>query len=167
MLKGVERPVNKPFELNGSLQDAVANYSKSIARAAFTYLKNTADAEDITQEVFLALLEKQPHFESEEHLKAWLLRVAINKSKNALKSGWFTRTQPLFEALPALSPQENEVLSCVISLDEKYRIPIHLFYYEGYSIEEIGKILRLNPATVGTRLARGRALLKKMIGNID
>lgn len=81
MLKGVERPVNKPFELNGSLQDAVANYSKSIARAAFTYLKNTADAEDITQEVFLALLEKQPHFESEEHLKAWLLRVAINKSK--------------------------------------------------------------------------------------
>ena len=153
--------MNKPFELNGSLQDAVANYSKSIARAAFTYLKNTADAEDITQEVFLALLEKQPHFESEEHLKAWLLRVAINKSKNALKSGWFTRTQPLFEALPALSPQENEVLSCVLSLDEKYRIPIHLFYYEGYSIEEIGKILRLNPATVGTRLARGRALLKK------
>ena len=64
-----------------SLQDAVANYSKSIARAAFTYLENTADAEDITQEVFLALLEKQPHFESEEHLKAWLLRVAINKSK--------------------------------------------------------------------------------------
>ena len=62
--------MNKPFELNGSLQDAVANYSKSIARAAFTYLKNTADAEDITQEVFLALLEKQPHFESEEHLKA-------------------------------------------------------------------------------------------------
>lgn len=93
--------------------------------------ENTADAEDITQEVFLALLEKQPHFESEEHLKAWLLRVAINKSKNALKSGWFTRTQPLFEALPALSPQENEVLSCVLSLDEKYRIPIHLFIMKG------------------------------------
>lgn len=73
--------MNKPSELNGSLQDAVANYSKSIARAAFTYLKNAADAEDITQEVFLALLEKQPHFESEEHLKAWLLRVAINKKQ--------------------------------------------------------------------------------------
>ena len=148
--------MNKPFELNGSLQDAVANYSKSIARAAFTYLKNTADAEDITQEVFLALLEKQPHFESEEHLKAWLLRVAINKSKNALKSGWFTRTQPLFEALPALSPQENEVLSCVLSLDEKYRIVLLLYYGEGFKIKEIAQILEMDENTVKTRLSRGR-----------
>ena len=159
--------MNKPSELNGSLQDAVANYSKSIARAAFTYLKNAADAEDITQEVFLALLEKQPHFESEEHLKAWLLRVAINKSKNALKSGWFTRTQDNTSFSCGESAGSASNRGCVLSLDEKYRIPIHLFYYEGYSIEEIGKILRLNPATVGTRLARGRALLKKMIGNID
>lgn len=159
--------MKKPSELNGFLQDAVRNHSKTVARAAFAYLKNTADAEDITQEVFLALLEKRPAFENEEHLKAWLLRVAVNKSKNTLKSGWFSRTQPLYEALPDLSPEENETLSCVLSLDEKYRIPIHLFYYEGYSIEEIAGILHLKPATVGTRLARGRAMLKRMIGGTE
>lgn len=156
--------MKRPSELNGFVQNAVMRYSQTVARAAFAYLKNTADAEDITQEVFLTLLEKQPSFHSEAHLKAWLIRVAVNKSKNALKSGWFSRTQPLYETLPALSPEENETLSCVLSLDEKYRIPIHLFYYEGYSIEEIAAILHLKPATVGTRLSRGRAILKRIIG---
>lgn len=159
--------MKKPYERNGFLTDAVCNFSSTVARAAFAYLKNTADAEDITQEVFLTLLEKRPSFENEEHLKAWLIRVAVNKSKNALKSSWFSRTQPLYEALPALSAEENETLSCVLSLDEKYRIPIHLFYYEGYSIEEIAGILHLKPATVGTRLARGRARLKHMLGGTE
>ncbi len=153
-----------PSELNGFFQAAVAQHSRAVARAAFAYLKSIEDAEDITQEVFLTLWEKHPSFETEDHLKAWLLRLAINKSKNLLKSGWRSKTEPLCEWLPALSSQENELLACVLSLDEKYRLPIHLFYYEGYSIQEIARILQIRPATAGTRLARGRALLGQMIG---
>ena len=153
--------MKQPSELNGLLQDAVTQYAKSVTRAAFAYLKNIEDAQDVAQEVFLTLLEKHPSFESENHLKAWLLRVAVNKSRR------LHSTQPLCAELPALSPQENEVLACVLSLETKYRLPLHLFYYEGYSIREIAGILQLRPATVGTRLARGRALLRQMIGGTE
>nr|WP_170312259.1 sigma-70 family RNA polymerase sigma factor [Paenibacillus sacheonensis] len=139
-------------------------YSQSMIKIAFAYLKNTADAEEVTQEVFLAYLQKRPVFENSEHEKAWLIRTTINKSKNMLKTGWFKSRNPVPEDLSYLPREESEVLQAVLALDKKYRIPIHLHYYEGYSIQEIAEILQAKPATVGTWLARGRFLLKEQIG---
>lgn len=126
-----------------------------------------ADAEEVTQEVFLSYLQKRPVFESAEHEKAWLIRTTINKSKNMLKTGWFKSRNPVPENLSYLPKEENEVLQAVLALDSKYRIPIHLHYYEGYSIQEIAVILRAKPATVGTWLARGRLLLREKMGGME
>ncbi|MBD2844872.1 sigma-70 family RNA polymerase sigma factor [Paenibacillus sp. IB182496] len=152
------------FELNESVRQAVVAYSDALIRVAFAYLKNVADAEEIAQDVFLAYLQSAPSFESGGHEKAWLIRTAINKSKNKLKSGWFRSRNPLPDNLSDLPQQDRTVLQAVLSLDRKYRIPIHLHYYEGYALEEIAEMLQTKPATVGTWLARGRKLLKGILG---
>ncbi|MCQ4637089.1 sigma-70 family RNA polymerase sigma factor [Anaerovorax odorimutans] len=145
------------------IQKAVADYGETVARAAFTYLKNVHDAEDIAQEVFLVLLQKEPRIENEAHLKAWLLRVAANKCKNYLKSGWNRSREPLPDNLEYLEEKESQVLSAVLSLEIKYRVPIYLYYYEGYSMKEIAGILYSRSATIGTRLARGREQLGRIL----
>ncbi|CAI6059779.1 RNA polymerase sigma factor [Cohnella sp. JJ-181] len=155
------------FELNESVLKALDRYSQSLIKIAFAYLKNMADAEEVAQDVFLAYLQKRPVFENNEHEKAWLIRTTINKSKNMLKAGWFKSRNPVPENLSYLPREENEVLQAVLALDKKYRIPIHLHYYEGYSIQEIADILQAKPATVGTWLARGRMLLKEKIGGAE
>jgi RNA polymerase sigma-70 factor (ECF subfamily) len=159
--------VYNSYELNESVRRALDLYSQSLIKIAFTYLKNIADAEEVTQEVFVAYLQKRPVFESSEHEKAWLIRTTINKSKNMLKTGWFKSRNPVPEDLSYLPKEESEVLQAVLALDKKYRIPIHLHYYEGYSIQEIAVIMQAKPATVGTWLARGRLLLKEKIGGLE
>ncbi|QHW31457.1 RNA polymerase sigma factor [Paenibacillus rhizovicinus] len=151
-------------ELNESVRKALELYSQSLIKIAFAYLKNTADAEEVAQDVFLTYLQKHPVFDSGEHEKAWLIRTTINKSKNMLKTGWFRSRNPVPEDLSYLPKEESDVLQAVLALDKKYRIPIHLHYYEGYSIQEIAAILQAKPATVGTWLARGRLILKEKIG---
>ncbi|WP_339279056.1 sigma-70 family RNA polymerase sigma factor [Paenibacillus sp. FSL W8-1187] len=150
-----------------SLRRAIGEHSQSLIKVSFAYLKNTADAEEAAQDTFLAYLQKRPVFESREHEKAWLIRTAINKSKNMLKAGWFKSRHPVPEDLSYLPKEESEVLQAVLALDGKYRLPIHLHYYEGYSIQEIAAILQAKPATVGTWLARGRMILKQKIGGLD
>jgi len=159
--------VYNSFELNESVRRALGLYSQSLIKIAFAYLKNTADAEEVAQDVFLAYLQKRPVFENSEHEKAWLIRTTINKCKNMLKAGWFRSRNPVPEDLSYLPKEESDVLQAVLALDKKYRIPIHLHYYEGYSIQEIATILEAKPATVGTWLARGRALLKEKIGGME
>lgn len=156
--------MNDSHELNKNIQQAVLKYSSTIIRIAFTYVKNISDAEDIAQDVFLTCLQKNPVFESAEHEKAWLIRIAINKSKNHVKSGWFKNKNALPDDLSYLPKEEGEILQAVLQLEQKYRLPIHLYYYEGHSIKEIAEILHINSSTIGTRLARGRSLLKDKIG---
>lgn len=146
------------------VQKAVEKYSRTVLKIAFTYTKNVPDAEDIAQDVFLALFREKKDFHSEEHLKAWLIRVTVNKSKNHVKSSWLAKRKEMPEDLSYLPKEHNDILQAVLSLDDKYRLPIHLFYYEGYSIEEIAQILKMPSATVGTRLRRGREQLKIMLG---
>jgi len=153
-----------PSELNGHIQKAVSAHIQSIVRLAYTYVRNIQDAEDIAQDTFVSYLQSGKAFESDEHEKAWLLRVCMNKCKNLLKSGWYKSRNPLPEDLSTLSPEENDVLSEVMRLDEKYRVPIHMYYYEGYAIADIAALLSLPSATVGTRLARAKSLLKKNLG---
>ncbi len=160
------------FGTDGYIRYVLDTYSQSLIRLCYTYVHNICDAEDITQDVFVALLKRGRPFDSEEHEKAWLLRTAINKSKNYLRSGWVKRTVSLNEAdsfgTDDAAAEKNQVLEAVLSLPEKYRTVIHLFYYSGYSINEISEILGKKSATVGTLLARGRNMLKEMmIGGFD
>lgn len=156
-----------PCELRGDVSHAIEAYTQSVVRTAFAYTKNRADAEDIAQEVFLALWTSSPAFDSEDHVKAWLLRVTINRCKNHLKSAWRRKRAELTDDLPDLSAEDNEVLWAVLSLDAKYRLPLHLFYYEGYAIREIAAILNEKPATIGSRLDRGRGQLKRILGGVQ
>jgi RNA polymerase sigma-70 factor (ECF subfamily) len=156
--------MNVPSELNGRIQRAVHTHMHSVVRVAYTCVKSIQDAEDIAQDTFLSYLQSNKSFESDEHEKAWLLRVCINKSKNFLGSGWNKSRNPLPEDLSVLPPEESAVLAALLQLEEKYLTPIHLYYYEGYSIADIARLLHLPSATVGTRLARAKAQLKKQLG---
>ena len=139
-------------------------YSKMIVRLAFTYTKSLCDAEDIAQDVFVSLIEKNKTFENSEHEKAWLIRVTVNKSKNFVKSSWVKKTVPIDEAMTKTSEEKSDdILEEVLKMPEKYRTVIHLFYYEGYSINEIADILGKSTGTIGTWLSRGRKILKERL----
>ena len=141
-------------------------YADPILRLSYTYLKNTHDAQDICQTVFVKLLTEQRTFESPEHERAYILRMAANACKDLLKSPWHQRSESLDEGLqvPAPPAEDGSVLEAVNQLPPHYRSVIYLFYYEGYQASEIGQILGLPTATVHTRLARGRAKLKELLG---
>ncbi len=156
------------FGTDEYIQYVLEKYSKMLIKLAFTYVKNMADAEDITQDVFVSLIKRGNSFENEEHEKAWLIRVTINNCKNQLKSSWNKLKVPLEEDISYMPKEGSDVLAMVLDLPSKYRTVIHLHYYENYSINEIAGILRKKPATIGTWLARGRNLLKsKLIGGFE
>ena len=143
----------------------VNTYSDLILRLSYTYLKSTADAQDICQTVFLKLLTNPRHFESPEHEKAWIIRTAANACKDLLKSHWRRTTVAMDEAAPVPAPpvEEGSLLAAVQLLPPKYRAVIYLYYYEGYAAKEIARQLRLNPATISTRLHRGPARLRTLL----
>ena len=144
---------------------AVSTFARTVAKVAYTYTKNVPDAEDIAQDVFIALMNSGKNFESDEHLKAWLIRVTVNKCKNHLKSSWISRRSemPDFVGTQPVS-DDKELLFALLSLDEKYRVPLHLYYYEGYSTADIAAYLHCPHATVRSRLSRARKILKKKLG---
>ena len=141
-------------------------YADAILRLSYTYLKNTHDAQDICQTVFVKLLAEPRNFESPEHERAYILRMAANACKDLLKSPWRKRTCGLEACaeVPAPEPEDGSLLAAVNDLPPHYRAVIYLFYYEGYQAAEIGKILGIPTATVHTRLARGRAKLRELLG---
>ena len=149
------------------MQRVVEEYSSSLLRAAYSLLKNREDSEDAVQETFLRYMEKAPVFTSREHEKAWLLRVAVNISKNHLSSAWFRKRTDLKEDIPALEQEEQEVLESVLKLSAKYRTVIHLYYYEGYSLSEISQILRSPLSTITTRLSRAHKKLAILLKEDD
>lgn len=144
-------------------------YADAILRLSYTYLKNTHDAQDICQTVFVKLLMEPREFKSPEHERAYILRMAANACKDLLKSPWHKRTCGLEACgdLPAPQAEEGSVLSAVNELPAHYRSVIYLYYYEGYSAGEIGTILGIPRATVHTRLARGREKLRGILGGAD
>lgn len=154
------------YSLTGNeyIKYVLDTYSKMIVRLAFTYTKSLCDAEDIAQDVFVSLIEKNKTFENSEHEKAWLIRVTVNKSKNFVKSSWVKKTVPIDEAMTKTSEEKSDdILEEVLKMPEKYRTVIHLFYYEGYSINEIAEILGKSTGTIGTWLSRGRKILKERL----
>jgi RNA polymerase sigma-70 factor (ECF subfamily) len=157
--KGV-RAVNEPLYTDDYIQRMVEKYSDMLIRIALLHMKNRSDAEDAAQDIFMKLIEKPRIFESVEHEKAWLIRVAVNLCKDRLKMVWFRKVVMLEENQPAPASENSEIIDALMDLPLKYRSIILLFYYEGYSIREIGKILNLRESTVGSQLHRARKLLK-------
>ena len=127
-------------------------YADAILRLSYAYLKNTQDAQDVCQTVFVRLLTEPREFESGEHERAYILRMAANACKDLLKSPWRRRTCDL---------------EACAQVPAHYRSVIYLFYYEGYQASEIGEILGVPTATIHTRLARGRARLRELLGGTE
>ncbi|MBQ8613313.1 MAG: sigma-70 family RNA polymerase sigma factor [Ruminiclostridium sp.] len=145
------------------LAEYVCLYRGTVFRLAYSYLKNREDAEDISQEAFLRLYKSKESFKSDENVKAWLIRVTINLSRNLLKSGWRKRRTELEKEFPFSQKEENDLHYFISRLKPEYSVVIHLFYYEGYSIKEISEICRISSAAVRTRLTRARNQLKEML----
>ncbi len=140
----------------------IDKYFNMIYKLALAETRDVHLAEDVTSDVFLKYMETKKLFESEEHIKAWLLRVTINQSRSVFSSSWFKKTVPLEETLEAagIPEEESEVYLAVMKLPEKYRTVIHLFYYEDFSVSQIAKILNSKESTVKSQLLRARGLLK-------
>jgi RNA polymerase sigma-70 factor (ECF subfamily) len=142
------------------IQERIDEFADTVYRVAFLYLRHRADAEEVAQEVFIKLCENDAAMYEPEILKAWLIRVSSNLCKNELKKFWRTRVDALDESYPAAEKHEyTDLTGEVLRLPVKYRDVIYLHYYEGYKTEEIAELLGAKPATIRTRLKRGRELL--------
>ena len=149
---------------------AIDLYGDTVKRICMIHLKNYADTEDIFQTVFLKYVLKSPEFHSTDHEKAWIIRVTINACRDLLKSFFHSRTLPLDslrEKPGEPAPDHSDVLEAVLALPSKYKDVIYLYYYEEYSAEEIGQILRKNTNTVYTLLNRGRQLLRSSLEEVE
>lgn len=163
------------------ITEAVNLHADTVLRACSVYLRNRADQEDAFQEAFLRYARSDTTFDGEEHRKAWLIRVATNICKDRLRSAAM-RTESLDaleesgmpvpdgeDADPACGMEAEDaardVRDALLRLDEKYRMPLYLRYYEGYTAARIGEVLGLPENTVYTRMARGKRLMREVLGN--
>ena len=141
----------------------------AVYRLCYVYLRSRADAEDAAQSVFVKYLQKQPVFQSTEHETAWLLLTAKNCCRDLLRC-WWRRQRVDMDSIPEPIMQEAEVselLETLLSLPEKYRIPLYLHSIEGYPAKELASLLGCRESTVRTRLQRGREMLKQRLGGIN
>lgn len=146
---------------------AIERYSDTVRRLCAVHLKNRADTEDIFQTVFLKYVLNSVSFESDEHEKAWFIRVTINACKDLLKSFFRSRTVPLDELLeqPAeMAPDYQDVWDAVLSLPQNYRDVVYLHYFEGYTAPQISRVLGKNVNTIYTLLTRAKQMLREKLG---
>lgn len=156
------------LSLEEDIRETIEEYSDMVYRIALTRSGIVENAEDIFQEVFIKYSQKKPKFESKEHKKAWLIRVTLNTSKNFVNQAWNRKVVNLDENINFETKEESDIFSIVCELPEKYRTVIYLFYYEGYKVEEIAKLLKTKEGTVKTRLSRSRqALRDKLKGGFE
>lgn len=156
------------------LEEYYKQFYGLVYRVAFTQVKTRSDAEDVAQEVFIKLMRYSPHFDNEEHEKAWMIRTTINQCHNLIKNKWhgivlgiekIPEEEKQYFTVPYV--QEDETLWAVLELKEQYRNSLYLFYYEDYSIKEIAACENMPENTVKTNLKRGREALKKILGKKD
>ncbi len=147
--------------------EAIVNRNLDIVyRTALSYCKNKYDAEDVVQNTFAKLLQSDTEFQDEEHIRKWLIRVAVNECKNMWKSFWRKNISSLDDLdyePECQTTEQKELLEEVLRLPPKYRIVIHLYYYEGYRVKEIADLLHISESNVQIRLMRARNKLKEQI----
>lgn len=149
-----------------NLEEIYKLFKPNIFAIGFTYFKNAIEADDVVQETFYKYYMSDKDFDSLDHIKNWLIRVAVNECKRVTLSTWFKRKEPLenyVEKLTFTNPEQSQLFIEVMNLPQKYRQVIHLYYYEGYSIKEIAEIMEISPSAVSTRLERGRKKLKEKL----
>ena len=149
---------------------AIERYADTVRRICMIHLKNHADTEDIFQNVFLKYVLSTTVFESEEHEKAWFIRVTINACRDLLKSFFFffsVSLDTLLDQPAELTQQDHTVLEAVLALPPKYRDVVYLHYYEGYTAPQIGQILKKNVNTIYTLLTRAKQALRETLGGDD
>ncbi len=144
---------------------AVDTYAGTLYRIACTYCRQHADAEDIVQTAFMKLYQTETEFQDEEHIKRWLIRVTVNEARNLCSSFWKKNVTSLessgmIQPYDFPRPEYSDLYDAVLSLPGKYKIVVHLYYYEDYSVKEIAEILSLKETTVQTQLMRARKQLK-------
>ena len=159
--------INKAERL--SAEELVSRYAKTVYKIAVARLGNIADAEDITQNVLIKYINANKTFEDEDHRRKWIIRVAVNEINTLVKSAHKRHTTELDEAENvACAPEDSsdeaaDVREAVARLPEKYRVPVHLFYYEDLSVKDIAAALSMSEGTVKSLLSRARAKLKEML----
>lgn len=147
-------------------EQVLEQYADMVYRLAIIHMKNKADAEDVFQEVFLRFVKNTDKISTEEHLKAWLIRVTVNCCKKQFDSAWNRHRASLeydMEGSYEMEEKDESVMEAVQKLPENYRTVIHLFYYEEYSIKEISGLLEQSETAVKTRLSRAREMLRNYL----
>ena len=148
-----------------AVRELYEEYSQTLYRIAFTYLKNRYDAEDALQETFLRLIRSRVAFADAQHEKAWLIRTVTNVCKDMLKAksrhhlDLDEQTQ-----LASPEPEVSSLMAAILALPGKYKAAVYLHYYEGYAVSEIADMLRQSPNTVKTWLSRARKALEETLG---
>ena len=143
------------------VDEVIEKYSHMVYRLAFSHMKTKQDAEYVFQDVFLKYISKPRNFENEEHRKAWLIRVTMNRCKSLWSSSWFKKTEQLDEKIVFAAKDEIELYEYLKLLPKKYISVLHLFYYEDLPVKQISEIMSAKESTVRTWLTRARAMLKE------
>jgi len=146
------------------LEDTIEKYSDMVYRLAISQMKNKSDADDVFQEVFFRYVRKKPSFQSEDHKKAWLIRVTVNCCKSMHTSAWRKRTVSLNGYMAYMPEEQRDFSRELLRLPQKYLAVIHLHYYEDMSVNEISKAIGKSPSAVKMRLSRARKMLKGIFG---
>lgn len=161
-------------EIEECFNKAIEKYGDMVYRIAVNQMKNRSDADDIFQEVFIKWMQYREKFTSEDHEKAWMIRVTINQCKNVLGSSWNKKTGVLDEGIQNTLvyeqqdiPEESPLMEAIEKLPKKYRSVIHLFYYEDLSIAEMSQILNEKESTIRTWLTRARRKLKSLLKGVE
>ena len=145
------------------LEELVEQHAHTLFRTALAIVGDVQEAEDAVQDTFLRYLEKRPEFQDENHEKAWLLKVTANRCKSILRQYKRHPTVELLDVYPAPDSDSRELVEAVLALPANQRAAVHLFYYEGYSTDEIAAILGQRPGTVRSHLSRAREALRKYL----
>lgn len=148
-----------------NIEELFRKYKDDVYRLALSYTRNPAEAEDVCQSVFVKGMEQPSITPGKE--KAWLMQVTANQCRNLLRSGWWKKTQPLEEALPAETGEDSGVYQAVMALPPKYRVVVYLRYYEELTTKEMAALLRISESNVTTRLNRARQMLKESLKEVS
>ncbi len=150
------------------LNQAIAQYADMVKRICMVHLKNEYDTQDVFQDVFFKYALSPLLFESEEHKKAWLIRVTLNACKDVFKNFFRKLTTPLESVQEqAVEEKRDDLLEVLLSLEAKYKDVLYLHYYEGYTAKKIAQLLHKNENTIYTYLTRGREKLKQRLEEIE
>ena len=151
------------------MEDAIRRHGTAVYRLAYAYMRSPHDADDVFQDVFLRYAEKAPAFRDDEHRRAWLLRVTINRCRSLYRTAWWKRIVPLEHAsgLSTLPPEDPVLTEELDRLPAKYRTVIHLSCHEGLDTQEIATLLGVKPVSVRSQLSRARTMLTELLKEGD